>query len=226
MTVTQAQVAAGQAIYSKNVLRIYNSFVLGFSNQFLWRCPTHHLLANYQRNISANHLDIGVGTGYFLERALARVSNPRLAIMDLNPTVLEYCSAKIRHYHPEVYNHNILEPLPPNIKKFDSVGINYLLHCLPGSLASNKASIFDHLKAVMNPGATIFGSTLLNDLPKNWLTKTWMGAYNRKGIFSVLDDHLPDLESALHRHFTNVKIDLVGSVGIFSAIQPAQVTRV
>jgi len=42
----------------------YDLWVLGFSNTFVWRCPTRLLLEFYNEHISGNHLDVGVGTGY------------------------------------------------------------------------------------------------------------------------------------------------------------------
>src|SRR5262249_38220723 len=64
---------------------------------------------------------------------------------------------------------------------FDPVGINYLLHCLPGTIES-KAVSFDHLKALMNPGALFFGSTLLQGgVTQSWPAKRLMDFYNRKG---------------------------------------------
>jgi hypothetical protein len=49
---------------------------------------------SYDSNITANHLDVGVGTGYFLEREARHQggrcqfssSAPRIALMDLNAT--------------------------------------------------------------------------------------------------------------------------------------------
>ena len=59
-------VEAGQAVYSPFVLRMYDWFVLGFSSRFIWRCPASEMRRLYDRNVSSRHLDIGVGTGYFL----------------------------------------------------------------------------------------------------------------------------------------------------------------
>ena len=53
-------VKAGQAAYTPLTLKVYDWFVLGFSNRYLWRCPTSELEALYDRNVSAHHLDIGV----------------------------------------------------------------------------------------------------------------------------------------------------------------------
>jgi hypothetical protein len=59
---------AGQASYTPAVLRIYDLFVLGFSSSYAWRCPSRQLLEHYQRHITSKHLDVGVGTGWFLDR--------------------------------------------------------------------------------------------------------------------------------------------------------------
>ena len=98
----------------------------------------------------------------------------------------------------------------------DSVGINYLLHCLPGTLKT-KAILFDYLKAVMNPNAVLFGSTILQgDVPRNWFAKRLMAVYNKKGIFSNQDDNLEDLKSALNQRFTDVSVNVIGCVALFS----------
>ena len=69
----------GQAIYTKWFLSTYDFFVLGFFCRFVWKCPSHHILGLYGRYVSANHLDIGAGTGYFLDRCKFPVAGPRLA---------------------------------------------------------------------------------------------------------------------------------------------------
>lgn len=51
-----ARTDAGQAVYTRPVLAAYDLFVLRFSNRFVWRCPWPHLLAHYDRHVSANHL--------------------------------------------------------------------------------------------------------------------------------------------------------------------------
>ena len=68
---------AGQAVYSPFVLTLYDMGVLGLSCRWLWRCPASILLAHYQQNISDNHLDVGVGSGYFLDKVNFPALNPR-----------------------------------------------------------------------------------------------------------------------------------------------------
>ncbi len=38
--VTAEQAEAGQAVYTKQTLAVYDFVVLGISNRFLWKCPT------------------------------------------------------------------------------------------------------------------------------------------------------------------------------------------
>lgn len=141
MPITPEQVEAGQSIYTKPTLAAYDFIVLGVSNSLIWQCPTQRLVEHYNKHVSANHLDVGVGTGYFLDQCQFPTSAPRLALMDLNSNALEFASQRIARYHPQTYRRNVLDPLALNVEAFDSVGINYLLHCLPGSVES-KAIVF------------------------------------------------------------------------------------
>ena len=123
---------AGAAVYNRLVLSAYDLFVLGFSNTFVWRCPTQVMLDFYNEYISGNHLDVGVGTGYYLDRCTFPGSNPEVAIADLNENSLRATASRIERYHPKVYAANVLEPLDIPPASFDSIAVNYLIHCLPG----------------------------------------------------------------------------------------------
>ncbi len=216
MNITAEQVTDGQAIYTKDVLNFYDFIVLDISNQFIWKCPTQRLVQHYNDHVSANHLDVGVGTGCFLHHCYYPTVEPRIALMDLNPDSLEYAYKKILRYKPEKYQRNVLETISINTPNFDSVGINYLLHCIPGSIRS-KAIIFDNLKELMNHNAVIFGSTLFQGgVPRSWLARRLMGIYNKKGVFSNQHDSLDDLEMSLNHSFRDVSIDVVGCVAVFS----------
>jgi 2-polyprenyl-3-methyl-5-hydroxy-6-metoxy-1,4-benzoquinol methylase len=209
-------IEAGQAIYTQRTLQFYDLIVLGISNQCIWQCPTQLLVNHYNSNITANHLDVGVGTGYFLDRCQFPSLTPRIALMDLNNNALEFAARRLVRYQPERYCQNVLEPITLEVKKFDSVGVNYLLHCLPGAIES-KAIAFDYLKMIMNPNAVIFGSTLLQgNVSRNWFAKRLMDVYNSKGIFSNQDDDLDGLARSLNKHFRDVSIQVVGCVALFS----------
>jgi 2-polyprenyl-3-methyl-5-hydroxy-6-metoxy-1,4-benzoquinol methylase len=217
MSATAEQVAAGQAVYTRRVLRAYDFFVLGVSNRVVWRCPTPRLLAHYDAHVTANHLDVGVGTGFYLDHCRFPSAAPRIALVDLNPETLDFASHRIARYEPIVYRRNVLEPFSVDGRRFDSVGVNYLLHCLPGSMQV-KSVVFDHLKQHMNPGAVIFGSTLLSDgAALGWLARGLMKAYNKKGIFSNRHDTWADLERALESRFRDVSMQSVGCAAVFAA---------
>lgn len=217
MTITPDQVKAGQAVYTKRTLNLYDFIVLTVSNPWIWKCPTPRLVEHYNQHVTNNHLDIGVGTGYFPDKCQFPSSSPRVALMDLNTDTLAYASQRIQRYRPETYVQNVLEPVAQKIPTFDSVGVNYLLHCVPGSIES-KGVMFDHLKPLLNEGAVVFGSTLLQDgVHRSGLAKRLMAVYNKKGIFSNTEDSLTGLERSLGQRFNDVKIEVVGSAALFSA---------
>lgn len=217
MRVTAEQVTAGQAVYTKSVLRAYDFFVLGVSNRFFWKCPTSLLLEHYNRHVTRDHLDVGVGTGYFLDRCRFPSASPRIALVDLNPNSLEFAARRLARYKPETYLRNVLEPVALGAPGFDSVGLNYLLHCVPGSIRS-KSVILDHLRPLMNPGAVLFGATLLPQAAAlGPLSRRLMALYNRKGIFFNRYDNLDAIERELARRFSHVAVRVVGCAAVFCA---------
>lgn len=215
MNASPEQVLAGQAIYTRRTLGAYDFVVHGVSNRFFWKCPTQRLVDHYNGHVSANHLDVGVGTGYFLDRCRFPSAKPRVALMDLNQSTLDFASKRIARYQPEIYRRSVLDPIQIDAPKFDSVGINYLLHCVPGNFRS-KSAAFDHLKALLNPGAVLFGATLLHGgVARNWFAKRLMDIYNSKGIFSNREDHLDDLTAELTNRFDDVSVEVVGCAALF-----------
>jgi hypothetical protein len=206
--------AAGAAIYNKTVLSVYDLFVLGFSNRWVWRCPTPLILDFYNTHVSANHLDVGVGTGYFLDQCRFPSSSPAISLLDLNPNSLAITARRLGRYQPSTYVANVLEPLRLT-ERFDSISLNYLLHCLPGSMLS-KEVVFQNLKSLLNDGQVIFGTTLLGQgTPHNFLARSLRQIYNKKGIFSNQQDNLADLETVLSQHFAEYKLDVIGCVAFF-----------
>ncbi len=210
------EVEAGQSVYKPWLLRIYDIYVLGISNYFIWKCPTHIIVKMFKKNITDNHLDIGVGTGFFLSRCKFKSKNPRIVLADLNPNSLFFASNRIKRYHPQTLVHNIFDPFDSSLSFFDSISINYLLHCLPGSL-NNKINILDHCLKVLNPNGIIFGSTILQgeDIPRSKKAKKLMRFYNEKGIFSNINDRWDDLEKALKGKFNSYHIERKGCVAVF-----------
>ena len=218
MSVTREQVEAGQAVYTPKMLGFYDFLILRIIVPYIWKCPIGSRITLYNANITSNHLEVGVGSGFYLEHTIFPNNHPRLALMDLNPNCLKHTSERLSRYSPEVYRANILEPIELDIEKFDSIALNAVIHCLPGTMQS-KLIVFDHLKKLLNPGGVIFGSTVLNiGVEKNWITNWFMKYYNDRQIFTNLNDDLATLEKGLSERFSQVELNVTGTVAIFKAV--------
>jgi ubiquinone/menaquinone biosynthesis C-methylase UbiE len=208
---------AGIRVYSGFTLKFYDLLILGVSNRLAWRCPSPSILEFYNRNVSANHLDVGVGTGYFLDKCRFPADHPQISLMDLNPTSLKVTAKRLDRYRPATYVANILEQFQMSLPKFDSIGLSYLIHCLPGSM-SEKSAIFKHLKTLLNPGGTLFGTTILGKgTQHNLFAKALIAFYNKLGVFGNANDTLTDLEQALRENFSTYSVTIVGCVAFFTA---------
>jgi hypothetical protein len=218
MEPTPEQIAAGHAFYTRRSLAVYDLAILGYFSRVAWRCPAHKIVDHYDSHVSANHLDVGVGTGYFLDHCRIPVTSAptRLALLDVSRSCLDVASERVARLQPEVIVANVLEPIAYEGPLFDSIGLNYVLHCLPGAIGA-KAVAIDHLAALANPGATVFGATLLHEgVQRNWLARKVMARNNAHGIFSNAHDTLDDLRSALAERLSDVSVTVAGCVGIFA----------
>lgn len=210
---------AGAAIYSPLLLKVYDDLVLGLSNRYAWQCSTRSiLLPFFQQYLSANHLDVGVGSGYFLAHC-AFGQNQKLTLLDLNRNSLAAASAPIAHLQPLLIQEDILNPSGAlGQQKFDSISVFYLLHCLPGSMEEKASAVFGLLQQHLTVGGTLYGATILGDQSgHNWPGRQLMRLYNKQGIFGNRYDTLSALESALSSHFDKVRVQQQGKVALFSA---------
>jgi 2-polyprenyl-3-methyl-5-hydroxy-6-metoxy-1,4-benzoquinol methylase len=183
----------------------------------LWECPAFHLLDLYNQHVSNNHLDIGVGTGYFLDKCKFPGTNVRLALMDSSINPLTAASKRLTRYKPEVYQRNASNSFDINTQPFDSIGMMNLLHCIPGDLKT-KAIVFEHAKEVMNPKAVIFGSTILYKGVKRNTLATWaIKYYNKNGSMANMNDSLEDLQESLHNNFSDSSVKVIGCEALFWA---------
>ena len=216
-TIHTTDVEKGQAVYSKPVLALYDWWVLGVSNRLIWQCPTPKMLDQFNRHVTDNHLDVGVGTGYYLDKCQFPDKAVRLGLLDLNANSLEVTARRVQRYEPQRFQGNVLAPLDVNWEPFDSISLNYLFHCLPGALPQ-KMRALDHLSPLLSEDGCIFGATLLQGgVQRNALARRLMAVYNKKGIFSNTADALPDLEEGLKRRFDEVAVTVEGCVALFWA---------
>ena len=209
---------AGQAVYSPVTLTLYDIWVLGVTNQWIWQCSTPKIGKMFTQHTGERHADIGVGTGYLLKHYLPS-TNKHLSLIDLNPSSLAYAAKQARKFSPMCYQRDIYQPIDLPEEPFDSISINYLLHCLPGSM-KDKTRVFENISGIIREGGTLFGSTVLGrGIKKNIAAKRLMALYNSKGIFSNSQDNLEDLKVGLEQHFQQVTIEVKGCVALFKAIK-------
>lgn len=207
---------SGVAIYTKPLLSIYDLYVLGFSNTFVWQCPSRLIFDFYNEHVSERHLDVGVGTGYFLDKCRFPTDNPTIDLADLNRNSLNTTAKRLQRYSPTIHIVNVLEPLRIELAHFHSIALNYLLHCLPGNILS-KEVVFRNLKPLLEQNnGVLFGTTILGrGIEQNFLAKTLMRIYNAKGIFGNVNDNATDLESVLKANFRDYSIRVFGCVAFF-----------
>jgi hypothetical protein len=149
-------------------------------------------------------------------RAKWASARPRLALLDVNPHCLQHTRTRLAHHAPEVYQANALAPLDLACGGFESIGINYVLHCMPGTMAEKRV-VFANLKPLLRPGGTLFGSTVLRQgVACDVRARAVMRFYNARGVFRNLDDSLTGLQQALQENFRHVRIDVFGCVAQFS----------
>jgi hypothetical protein len=211
-----AAVAAASAIYTPLMLRFYDRLVHGLSNRFAWGCPTERLLDLYRANLSPRHLEAGVGTGFFIDRA-----DPSrfdyLALLDINLNCLARSAQRLVRYHPVVREANLFSPLPDGLEGVDSIGLTYVLHCLPGRL-SEKLGVLDRLRPLLSRQGGVFGATILGrGIEPNTAARALLALYNRKGVFNNANDDVAALEAGLTARFGRVDIKTYGCVALFQA---------
>jgi ubiquinone/menaquinone biosynthesis C-methylase UbiE len=209
-------VAAGAAPYTARMLRAYEP-VLAFTLRALWRCPKHHVLELYNRHGGARHIDIGVGTGYMLDRCSWPVADPQITLVDLNPATLDCASRRIARYAPRTLMASVLDDLPLPSGEYDSVGCSHVLHCVPGGMRRKTAALGEH-RRLLAPGGSVFGATLLGtrDVHTPW-SRAACAHLNRLRAFFNADDDVETLRAGLEAHFDTYELRVVGAVALFSA---------
>jgi SAM-dependent methyltransferase len=184
----------------------------------VWRCPTTLLVERYRRHIRPRHLDVGPGTGYFLERAGLPANSP-VTILDPNVNVLDHASRRLQRLDITAVEADVLKPLPLD-GTFDSAALHGVIHCLPGPF-SRKAEAVANVAAVLAPTGVLFGASILGSSgPHTWLARKILDANNRRGIFDNLGDTEEGLREILGASFDHVELETVGSMAIFAAANP------
>jgi ubiquinone/menaquinone biosynthesis C-methylase UbiE len=219
-----------KSVYSPTFLsRIYDVYVLGFNMRWIWRCSTSAILEPFfAENFSRNHLDVGVATGYFPAVALSRPwrtgSRQRLTLLDVNGNSLAAARSRVLAMAPgaevECVEADVKADLPRELKgrRFDSVTMFNLFHCVPGS---DKVRAISTYKDVLSDEGVLAGCTVLGDgAATSWVNRWYVRKFNRKGIFNNLEDGRQMFEEVLRREFDEVDVWVFGMTLVFRATRP------
>ncbi|API86325.1 class I SAM-dependent methyltransferase [Francisella uliginis] len=207
---------AGQKIYTRITLRLYNFVVLFFNNTFVWRCKTAKLLKLYSDNVSLNHLDIGVGSGYYLNKLHTKLK--KVTLMDLNLDCLRYVKNLLKNKDVSIYQVDILEDIEEKFfSKFDSISCNYLIHCLPDN--GSKEIVFKNIAKMFKSDGVAFGSTIINEYDSKLAIKI-ANKFNSKGIFDNVNDSYESIEKYISNNFEKYSVKKIGSVCVYVMRQP------
>lgn len=207
----------GAKVYTPLTLKLYDWWVLGVSNRFAWQCSTNDVLVpHFKKNVGKVHLDIGVGSGFYLKYLPESCD---ILLMDMNSNNLAVAKQRVGgNCSITTLQHDIFEPIPVEYEgQYDSISLYYLLHCLPGNLVEKGVALLN-ASAALKPNGILFGATILGDeAGHNRFGEKLMYIYNSNGVFSNAQDTEVGLYKELNDLFEHVVVNRVGKVALFSA---------
>ena len=208
--------------YTKLGLHLYDPLIVNLVAPRVWGCSPDVLVDHYREHVTSNHADLGVGTGYFLDRCGFDAPNPRLALIDLQPNCLAYTARRLSRYRPVTYVRDVLRPIDDIAGgPFDSIALPGIIHCLAGDL-TQKSRVFDSIAPLTRAGTRVFGYTLVYDGVQDRIRRTLVHPLlNGLRVIDNRNDHLSDLRRELNARFTACRIELIGCMALFSATVPA-----
>ena len=205
-------------VYTKPGLALYDGLIMGVFARLIWRCDPQHFVDIYQRNVSGNHADIGVGTGYCLDRCRFPSRNPRLALIDVTPNCLEFTARRLARYAPKTYLHDASELVRIDGGPFDSVGLGGVLHCMPGDDMRDKCRLFDAIEPLLHAETVVFGYSLVADNMRSTLRSHLAHlTLNRLRIVNNVNDRIGELRRELRRRFSDYEVETRGPLAFFRA---------
>lgn len=208
----------GQAGYNPVLLAIYDPWVLGFMSRAVWHVPIPPFVEFYRAHLGHRHLDVGPGTGYFIEKAMPP-EGTEITLLDPNPHVLRRAERRLASLSPAVVEADVMKPLP-TAGPFDSAALSFVLHCLRGPDA-NKAIAIRHVADVLTPKGILFGGTVLGLGERHTKpARAFLHAANRQGGFDNAGDTADGLRAILSESFHDVAVETVGSAAVFTAERP------
>jgi hypothetical protein len=214
--------------YTRLGLHVYDPLIVNLVAPRVWDCSPDVLVEHYRAHVTSNHADIGVGTGFFLDRCGFDSPSPnsrsassrsvRLALIDLQANCLAHAARRLARYRPQTYVRDALRPIEgiPG-GPFDSIALGGILHCLSGDLR-NKCRVLDSIGALARAGTKLFGYTLVCDeVPRHARRRVVHRVLNQLRVVDNSNDRLADLHTELRARFIDCRVEAVGCMALFSA---------
>ena len=168
-----------------------------------------HIFEHHFQKYSRNHLEIGPGTGYFLQR---RYPISHLTLMDINKDTLDYTRHNLKGNYPHisVMEHDIFKK-PKRLDRVQSVGINYVLHCVPGRLDTKLECLVNNIH--VGRDTTFFGATVIqDDTNQTFLSKTELYLLNKYKIFYNQNDYIRNGIDVFEKHGFSYDYNHIGNL--------------
>jgi hypothetical protein len=207
----------GQSGYNAAMLAIYDVWVLKFMTKAVWKVPVALGVDRYRQHMGHRHLDVGPGTGYFIEKA----DQPR----DTEITLLDPIRPCFATWRSDS-RHGIRSPLRPTSwspSRSTDRSTPRLSASYSTAFAGQrvKAVAVRNIAHVLDPEGILFGGTVLGlqgDHTKS--ARAFLRAANKPGGFDNVDDTAEGLRRILEMSFSAVDVDVVGSAALFAAARP------
>jgi hypothetical protein len=135
--------------------------------------------------------------------------------------VLNVAGDRLAKLRPAKLRQDVLKPLDLGERRFDSVALNLVLHCLPGGMTS-KTRVFDEILPHLVPGGRVFGSTVVGTVigsgaRHGWAARLLLKRLNWEGRFCNAEDSVDALDRELGKRFPSHRLWVRGSVALFEA---------
>ncbi|CAF1335030.1 unnamed protein product [Didymodactylos carnosus] len=211
-------------------LFVYDYWVLLFICKFVWKCKRSLQLSFYNKNLSSNHLDIGVGSGWYLKHCMLPSNIYRIALADLHISPLKFATNRLLSRFDnstkmpkiELIQKNILseDTASDQLNKFDSISMFFLLHCIPGSMKEKANIVFPKLKELLTESGVIYGTTVLGNIIKKEnnapsLAYRLCTYLNNNGIMCNWNDDIDSLKQAAISAGFHIDVTIIGYTAMF-----------
>lgn len=193
---------------NKLLLNNYDYFVNKLNCNYVWGCNQKVIKNLYKNNLGKNHIEIGPGTGYFLKQN--QFNN--LYLFDINNDILNDSYENLKDNSKDTFkiNKNIFnENEKISIDNINSIGLSYVLHCVPNTLDKSLNYLINNLN---QKNVILFGSTVVPQ-KTNIVASTELFFLNKLGIFNNKNHNIDQLKNFCKNYEHEINVE--GNVLVF-----------